>query len=284
MLSILIPTYNYNIIPLVEAIYNQCKSSQVKFEILAYDDGSESELNSINNKINTLDFCTFKELPKNIGRSAIRNLLAKNAQYKTLLFVDAGTFPKHNNFIENYLNYKNEQVVSGGMTHREPAPKKPYRLRWLYTKKREFKTLCSSNFMINKNVFLSNPFDETLKKYGYEDVLFFQELSRKNIKTLFINNPVIHSADDNSDRFLEKTELAIENLIELVESKKIDAKSQKMYRLYTKLNNMGLVRVTGKFYKVLRPLFVKNFKSSYASMLLFDIYRIGYFCLIKTRK
>ena len=134
MLSILIPTYNYNIIPLVKALHNQCNSCKIKFEILAYDDGSRSKLNSKNNEINTLGFSTFKALPQNIGRSAIRNLLAKNAQYKTLLFVDAGTFPKHDNFIENYLNYKNEQVVSGGMTHREPAPETPYRLRWLYTK------------------------------------------------------------------------------------------------------------------------------------------------------
>ncbi len=284
MLSILIPTYNYNIITLVEALHSQCKTCQIEFEIIAYDDGSESELNSINTKINTLDFSTFKELPENIGRSAIRNLLAKNAKYQILLFVDAGTFPKHDNFIENYLNHKNEKVVSGGMTHLELPPKKPYRLRWLYTKKREFKTLCSSNFMINKNVFLSNPFDETLKKYGYEDVLFFEELAAKNIKTLFINNPVIHSADDDSDRFLEKTELAIENLIDLVENKKIDAKSQKMYRLYNKLNKMKLVTITAKFYKAVKPLLLRNFKSSYASMFLFDVYRIGYFCHIKTRK
>lgn len=284
MLSILIPTYNYNITPLVEVLLNQCKACQIMFEIIAYDDGSKSELNLINTKINTLDFSAFKELPKNIGRSAIRNLLAKNAKYETLLFVDAGTFPKHDNFIEKYLNFKNEQAVSGGMTHIEHPPKQPYRLRWLYTKKREFKTLCSSNFMINKSVLLSNPFDETLKKYGYEDVLFFQELSHKKIKTLFINNPVIHSADDDSDRFLEKTEFAIENLIELVETKKIDAKSQKMYRLYTKLKNMKLVFITAKVYKILKPLLIKNFKSSYASMFLFDVYRIGYFCYIKTRK
>lgn len=284
MLSILIPTYNYDITPLVEALYSQCKACHLEFEILAYDDGSKSDLNSINNKINTFDFCCFKELPKNLGRSAIRNLLAKNAQYNILLFIDAGTFPKQNDFIEKYLNFKNEQVVSGGMTHLEIAPKKPYRLRWLYTKKREFKTLCSSNFMISKSVFISNPFDETLKKYGYEDVFFFKELADKKIKTLFINNPVIHNADDDADRFLEKTEFAIENLIDLVETKKIDAKSQKLYRLYTMLKKIKLVSVTAKIYKTLKPLLIKNFNSSYASMLLFDVYRIGYFCDIKTRK
>jgi len=283
MLSILIPTYNYDITPLVKEVYKQCKACHIEFEILAYDDGSKSHLNSKNTNINALDFCSFKELPNNIGRSAIRNLLAKNAQYNSLLFIDAGTFPKHDNFIEKYLSVKNKCAASGGMTYLEIPPKKPYKLRWIYTKTREFKTLCSSNFMINKDVFLSNLFDETLKKYGYEDVLFFKKLSNKNIQIHFFNNPVIHGADDDAKTFIKKTEHAIENLIHLIETKKIDADSQKMYRLYSRLKKLKLVFLIHKFHEILKPFLLKNFNSSYASILLFDVYRIGYFCHLKTK-
>tara|TARA_R110002096_G_scaffold34232_2_gene97874 strand:- start:1119 stop:1970 length:852 start_codon:yes stop_codon:yes gene_type:complete len=283
MLSILIPTYNYDITPLVKEMHKQCKACHIKFEILVYDDASKSHLNSTNTNINDLDFCTFKELPNNMGRSAIRNLLAKNAQYSSLLFIDAGTFPKHDNFIEKYLSIKNKSAVSGGMTHLETPPRKPYKLRWLYTKKREFKTLCSSNFMINKDIFLSNCFDETIKKYGYEDVLFFEKLSQKNIQTHIFNNPVIHSADDDANTFIKKTEFAIENLIDLIETKKIDADSQKMYRLYSGLKRLKLVFLTHKFHEILKPFLLKNFNSSYASIILFDVYRIGYFCYLKTK-
>lgn len=283
MLSILIPTYNYDITALVKEVHKQCKASNVIFEILVFDDASKSHLNSTNTNINAIDFCTFNELPNNIGRSAIRNLLAKKAQYNSLLFIDAGTFPKHDNFIENYLAIKNKSAASGGMMHRDIPPKKPYKLRWLYTKTREFKTLCSSNFMINKDIFLSNLFDETLKKYGYEDVLFFENLSNKNVKTHFFNNPVIHSADDDANTFIKKTEYAIENLIDLIETKKIDANSQKMYRLYSRLEKLKLVFLTQKLHEVLKPFLLKNFNSSYVSILLFDVYRIGYFCHVKTK-
>ena len=98
--------------------------------------------------------CSFKELPHNIGRSAIRNLLAKNTKFDSLLFIDAGTFPKSQYFIKNYI-YCRDDVVNGGMTHTEKPPKKPFKLRWLFTKHRESNALCSSNFLIKK-MFLKN--------------------------------------------------------------------------------------------------------------------------------
>jgi hypothetical protein len=281
MLSILIPTYHYDITSLVEEVCKQCKACHINFEILVYDDASKSYLNSRNASINTKEFCTFKELPYNLGRSAIRNYLAENAQFNTLLFIDAGTFPKRKNFIKTYLSNKNKLVLSGGMTPLEVPPKKPYKLRWLFTKKREHKTLCSSNFMINKEVFLSNRFDESLKRYGYEDVLFFENLSRKKIHAYFFNNPVTHNADDDANSFIKKTEYAIKNLINLIESNKINAEHQKIYRLYCTLKTFKLVAITHAIFKIIRPYLLKNFNSSHPSIFLFDVYRIGYFCSIK---
>jgi len=164
MLSILIPTYHYDVSSLVKALHKQCKSCHIAFEILVFDDASKSHLNKGNETINALDYCTFRVLPNNLGRSAIRNLLATQAQYNTLLFIDAGTFPKHDNFIERYLSVKNK-----------------------------------------------------IKKYGYEDVLFFEKLSNQNIETHFFNNPVIHNADDDADSFINKTEYALENLADLID-------------------------------------------------------------------
>ena len=94
MLSILIPTYNYDITHLVYELHKQATKAKIDFEIICFDDGSKSEINSKNDSINQLNYSKFKELPLNIGRSAIRNLLAKEGQYENLLFIDAGTFPK----------------------------------------------------------------------------------------------------------------------------------------------------------------------------------------------
>ncbi|WP_298346400.1 glycosyltransferase family A protein [uncultured Algibacter sp.] len=284
MLSILIPTFNYNVTPLVEELSKQVIDCGITYEILVIDDGSLSASNSKNKSINNLNNCTFESLKTNIGRSAIRNLLAKKAQYNLLIFIDAGTFPKHNNLINRYLTFKNKNVVCGGMTQLENPPKKPYKLRWLYTKKREFKTLCSSNFMINKDIFFSNPFDETLKKYGCEDVLFFSELADKKTEILFINNPVTHNADDDANRFIKKTEDAIRNLIVLIQDKKINSNKYIISEIYSVLHKLRLSFLVAKIFVFFKPALLKNFNSSYPSIFLYDFYRLGYFCLIKTKQ
>jgi len=86
MLSILIPTYNYNVYPLVETIEKQVLKANIIFELICLDDGSFSILNENNQKINALANCKFIEAKKNNGRTATRQLLAEQAQYNWLLF------------------------------------------------------------------------------------------------------------------------------------------------------------------------------------------------------
>lgn len=284
MLSILIPTFNYDIVPLVKELHDQCVENNIKFEVLAYDDGSKSKYNSKNNTINSIQDCFFKELPNNIGRSAIRNLLAKNALFDLLLFIDAGTFPENKDFIKKYISVQHENVVNGGMIHREDPSEKPFKLRWIYTKYREGNALCSSNFLIKKTVFEKHPFDESIKQYGYEDVLFFDNLKENNIRIFKIDNPVIHASDDDATTFIKKTELAISNLIELINTNKLKKENFKTSLLYNKLEKLKLVNLTIQLFKSSKPLLIKNFNSSYPSLLLFDFYRLGYFCYLKKTK
>ncbi|MDO7174083.1 glycosyltransferase family 2 protein [Mariniflexile sp. AS56] len=284
MLSILIPTYNYNIVPLVEDVFEQASKCQVAFEILVYDDGSNSILNIENESINLLENCFFKELPRNIGRSSIRNLLGNDAKYDYLIFIDAGTIPLKKNFIKNYITVKNKTISVGGMTYGKKPLHKNHKLRWLYTKKRESTNgLHSSNFLIKKSLFQTNIFDESIKKYGCEDVLFFNNLIENNYKIHKINNPVIHAADDDANTFVKKTEYAIENLIQLIDEDKLSITHYNISKIYKKLNALKLDKFTAQFYQLLKPLLIRNFNSNHPSILLFDFYRLGFYCSLKTK-
>ncbi|MDU8885371.1 glycosyltransferase family A protein [Yeosuana sp. MJ-SS3] len=284
MLSILIPTYNYNVYPLAKELAKQALSAGINFELICIDDGSKSVLNKKNSKINNIENCVFKELENNIGRSSIRNLLAKESKYNDLLFVDAGNFPESENFINNYIKIKNYDVISGGMFPLKRSPKKPYKLRWLYTKLRERKNLCSSNFLIKKEVMLKFPFDHTIKEYGYEDVLFFNQLIENNISILKIKNPVIHNADDDAESFVEKTEMAITNLMVLLNHKKLKKTVSSLSIKFYFLKKAGLTKPVAYMFNFLKPLLRKNFNSTYPSIFLFDFYRLGYMCLINQKK
>lgn len=292
MLSILIPTFNYNVYPLAKELNIQALECNINFEILVYDDGSNSVENIENSKINELENCLFKELPSNIGRSAIRNSLGSNAKYENLLFIDARTFPKKNDFIYSYIQIKNKSVINGGVTCLNIPPKRPYKLRWLYTKKREKYLIrkdnidpfiTSSNFLIKKNVFMSNLFDESLKKYGYEDLVFFDHLIKNRILIYCFNNPVVHNADDDANTFIKKTELAIENLIYLLDNKKIINERIGITRYYSIIDKFRLNKLLIITFNLIKPLLKLNFNSSYPSILFFDFYRLGYFCQLKTK-
>ncbi|MEC3907250.1 glycosyltransferase [Tamlana sp. 2201CG12-4] len=286
MLSILIPVYNCDISKLVNELYTQTVECNINFEILAYDDGSRSSTNSMNEEVNNIKNCTFKALQKNIGRSAVRNLLGFHSKFENLLFIDAGTFPRMKSFIKNYIaQIETSQVLVGGMTFCDEPPEKPFKLRWIYTKKRESKSgLHSCNFYIKKNLFKDFSFDESLKNYGYEDVLFFETLKTNGIMVKTFYNPVEHYADDTANTFIKKNENAIKNLINLINKGKLNKDKVGISKCYFKLSKFKLCGFIVSIFKLTKPILKYNLNSNYPLLFLYDFYRLGYFCLIKNKK
>ena len=286
MLSVLIPTYNYNIHPLVREIHDQVLTCNIDFEIIIIDDASTIQSYDIDifNSFNRIKHIALSE---NIGRSAIRNLLAKNACYANLLFIDAGTFPRSKAFVRSYLNQINYDVVIGGMIEEEFRPKKPFRLRWLYTKKREANNqkniLTSANFLIKKAIIKKYPFDETIKQYGYEDLIFFNNLKSNEILLNFVKNPVVHDCKEDAEAFVSKTELALQNLVSLSQTHQNLIEDNTIIKLYEKLNDLKLRWLVVTIFKATKSLLIKNFNSSNPSLRLFDFYKLGYFCNIKQK-
>ena len=284
MLSILIPSYNYNVVALAKILHKQCNSCHINYEILVYDDGSKSYHNLQNANINNIENCTFKELASNIGRSQIRNKLAKDSKFEHLLFLDCDVLPEHPTLIENYIHHISSDVVYGGITNEKEIPKKPYKLRWLYTKKREYKFMCSSNFFIKKEVMLKDLFDETIRKYGYEDVIFFKNLENNAITITPIKNSVIHFSKEKSKVYIKKIEIGLENLSYLSSTNKIALNDSKIYYYYNMFSKFYLVNFIAFCFKATKKLMLKNFDSSSPSLFLFDFYRLGFFCTIKSKK
>ncbi|NRR92724.1 glycosyltransferase [Winogradskyella undariae] len=292
MLSILIPVYNYDVQPLVEEIHQQATSCEIVFEIIIIDDFSTQIPFDIDH-VKQLSNIKLIFNKQNIGRSAIRNLLATEATYENLLFIDAGTFPKSEKFISNYLNTLEHNITVGGMTQKASATKKPYKLRWLYTKKREAcsfddknhnPTFTSANFLIKKSILKSHPFDESIKRYGFEDFIFFNNLKINGYHLNFINNPVIHDAKEDANTYLVKTEDGLKNLVLLSNKNKDLIRDIKIVAAHTKIKTLGLSSLVILIYNIIKPILIKNFNSSHPSLLLFDFYKLGYYCTLISHK
>jgi glycosyltransferase involved in cell wall biosynthesis len=287
MISILIPVYNYNIEPLIKVLCDQVSDTNINYEIIVIDDASTSIKYQKQHLLNYKNLSLI-QLDKNIGRSAIRNLLASKANYENCLFIDAGNLPKSKSFINSYLDNLNNEVVIGGMVEAEQKPKKPYRLRWLFTKKRERfsndKVCSSANFMIKKQIINKYPFDESVQQYGYEDLFFFNTLKDNSVDLHFIDNPVIHDCGEDAFVFMRKIEQGLENLAEFSIKNYDLIKDNNIVTLYERIHHYRLDFLIKSLFKLTRGLILKNLNSSYPSILLFDFYRLGYFCTMKQKQ
>ena len=83
---------------------------------------------------------------------------------------------------------------------------------------------------------------------------------------------------------LKKTEDSIQNLINLSKENKNLFNNNKVIKLYKNLKLFKLDLIIKHTFKMAKPLLKNNFKSAFPSLFLFDFYRLGYFCVLKSEK
>ena len=295
MLSILIPTYNYSVVNLVNQVHKQSLEAAIEFEIIVVDDFS-SDLLIIeqNNEIIKLGFCQYIKNEKNIGRTASRNLLANKAKYKSLLFLDADVLPKSTNFINNFniKENKNYQIIFGGVCYSETKPERNQILRWKYGKEREAKSLkerliepyfiISASLLIKKDVFISTNSNNT-NTYGL-DILFSNNLKTTNINVRHIDNPVYHLGLETNQTFIKKSLEAVNTTLKLEENNLIDNNLRPLQKSYLKLKKLRLINTFSIFISLFKKIMERNFHSENPNLFWFDLYRLQYFIKIKTKK
>ncbi len=294
MLSILVPIFNFDVRPLVYDLYSQCEEAGIAYEIICFDDGSTPDFRQKNKEIWKRPNVIYRELPQNLGRSAIRNALGKAARFDYLLFMDCDSRVVSPNFIQSYLQHTApEHLVYGGRCYSETPPADPsLRFHWHYGKEREqstadarsrspYHSFMTNNFLIPKHLFLNILFDETLKQYGHEDTLFGLELANKQVPILHIDNPLEHIGLEPVEVFLRKTEQGIENLVRLNRAgKRIETK---LLKTLDTVKKWGLTTPIRWAFSHFKTLIVRQLNSEKPSLLLFDFYKLG-MILVKTDK
>ncbi len=282
MLSILIPTYNYKVFPLASMLSKQAVAANISFEIICLDDGSNAEINTENEAINTVKNASFEALQQNIGRSAIRNVLANRATKKWLLFLDADVLPVEDSFIMKYVEQAQKAMVfCGGIQYRD-SPEYTRFLRYTYGKKHEEKTLSvrvkhpnkyffTANFLIEKEVFQTVSFNESLVQYGYEDLLFSKALAAANIQVRQIENSVFHCGIDTNFKFVKKTKQALGNLSFLRKQQYVSGKDTHILYWHDHFARLGLL-----FVARLLASFAEKKAVVTGSLWWFQLFRLGY--------
>lgn len=294
MLSILIPTYNYNVYPLVQELESQALKASINFEIICIDDGSFSILNEENQKINTLINCKFIENKKNVGLSNNRNELVNHSQYSNLLFIDGDSEIINKEYINRYLKTltKETDIIYGGRIHPDKLENSNNKLRWKYgrliedksavrRKKNSYKTLMFNNTLVKRSCFDAIKFDQSITKYGHEDTLFAYQVELAKLTVIHIENPIMHGDIDNDTTFLKKTEHGLLNLLYLYKSKKINPNFVRILKLYVLIDTIKMRTLVSFFFSKFRISMTNQLKSTNPSMFLFKLYKTGFLCSLE---
>jgi len=292
MLSILIPTYNYNITRLVTDLHQQAVDTYVDFEIIVMEDGSTLYVEE-NKAVNDFVFCRHIVLKENIGRSAVRNKLADEATFDHLLFIDCDAEVCSPHYVEKYVAFCKEAcVVIGGTAYDENENDPRYSLRLAYGRQREarsalersnehtYHNFATFNFLISKALFQKVRFDESIRGYGHEDTLFGHQLHELGTHFIHIENPLIHKGLDDNQTFLLKTEEGVRNLYLLYKTERYPylVDESKLLNTFVRIYKTGLTRLATFAFRVLKPYLQSHLSKPDPSLRLYDCYKILFLC------
>ena len=286
MLSILIPTYNYDARALVEAFTALASREHMAIEILIGDDASTADtawLDAVEQMMNVSVLRT----EENLGRARNRNRMADIAKGEWLLFVDSDALVENDFSLKAYLDATSlAPVICGGVRHPATNPNPEATLRYKYERRadRERSAACRTaapydristfNLLVRRDVFLQIRFDEACKEYGYEDTLFGAELERRGYAIQHIDNPLVHIGLESNDVFLKKSETALRTLKHL--GRRMECHSR-IVATANYLSRLHLIWLVVAMYKLFGPMMKMNLLSRYPSLTLFQCYKLGYY-------
>lgn len=292
MLSVLIPTYNYNIVPLVTAVQQQCSDAGIPFEIIACDDASDGQTLLSDDLVSRFPKLKYIKNPVNLGRTLTRRKLAETAIFNNLLFLDADVLPVSNNFIKIYLPYLNKNMaVFGGYAYEDTSIKPDNLLRYSFGKQREeapaskrneqpYCMVFSGNFLTNKAIFFENNYPKNDNFYGL-DLYFGYSLYKNSVNVCHIDNPIYHLGLESDVVFFRKSLEAVKNRKVLLEDYSEIAMTNGLAKHYLKLKEIGIDKIVGLGFKLTEPLLRKMILRKKPNLFAFDVYRLGYICSLK---
>ena len=226
-LSIAIPTRNDDCSQTVSKLLEQARrETSLDFEILIADDASDNaevirQLNIIGNQ----EGCRLIRLKENVGRAAVRNMLAREAKYDKVLCIDAGVDINNQDFLKTYILHANDaDIVCGGWKTEVGAETAKANLRAKYEldceknhtplqrNKHPYRSFRTVNFLVHKDILLNNPFPADMTGYGYEDVVFGKQAEKAGCTVLHIDNPVVYKSYEDNEAFVSKTIQSVNTL------------------------------------------------------------------------
>jgi hypothetical protein len=220
-------------------------------------------------------------------------MLAGMAKYPHLLMMDCDALVPDDQYIQRYLDVLDKaDVIVGGIAYSPDKPEPDKMLRWKYgwcrecipariRQKHPYQSFFSFQFVIRKDIMLAHPFEETINDYGHEDTLLGFELEEHGVSILHIDNPLIHIGLDSNPVYLQKSLQATRKFLThpVFQNEKV-VRQIKLFRTFKHFRQIHMTSLILWFFAHYRNRIQRNLYSNHPSLFLFDLYRLGYLCLL----
>ena len=143
--------------------------------------------------------------------------------------------------------------------------------------------LCN-NTLIKKSVFNQIEFEKSITQYGHEDTIFAFKASRIKANILHLDNPVLHGDVDLNQTFFLKSHKSLENLNLIYKTKLIDPNFVTFLKIFYIIKRFKLNYLFAFSHKMFYPVFERQLTSKNPSIIIFDFFRLSYFCHINLKK
>jgi glycosyltransferase involved in cell wall biosynthesis len=203
-LSVLIPSFRDDPSALLRALDRR----PVSAEIVVLDDGGRDDALAAR-VVEAMGEVAlpvrFVRLAANAGRAVGRNRLAAEARGRHLLFLDADMLPDCEDFLARWLaliDAEDPAVAFGGFSLEQTPPNPIHAVHRALSlrsdcmaveerRKAPEKYVFTSNLLIRRDVFETEPFDAGFVGWGWEDVEWGMRVSRRH-PISHIDNPATH--------------------------------------------------------------------------------------------
>jgi hypothetical protein len=136
-----------------------------------------------------------------------------------------------------------------------------------------YSQLTINNALIRTDVFRQLPLDERLTGYGHEDTKFGVELAAAQIPVQHLDNPVLHEGLEPAPVFLQKSEQAVRNLVQVYRRDGLGTDSR-LLQTALRLRSLKLAGVAAKALAVAAPRLRRQLLSAKPHLRAFDLLKL----------
>jgi glycosyltransferase involved in cell wall biosynthesis len=231
-LTVLIPFLNDDPGQLLAALDGEARDCDGAVEVVILDDGSRDAALTARLSLAVEQArlpARLLTLAGNLGRARGRNRLAAEARGRWLLFLDSDMLPDRPNFLRACLELiaSGAPAVAFGGFSLDQAPTRPelalHRFMALKSdctpveerRRAPEKHVFTSNLLVRRDIFVSQPFDDGFSGWGWEDVEWAMRVGRDH-SILHWDNPATHLGLDPAPVMVRKYEQSAANFARVV--------------------------------------------------------------------